>query len=293
MKHAKLRNGAAKSGLCQQQQAQLTGQLTQLKTANERLSNQVIQAQGMSKAQFDELLRLRGKSGLAQADSHELANLKSTLAEQKGKTEQLTNAMGAGLEMAVKMTMTIAQGRLDLMKQTLGLTVDQARSIRELMEKHARRKVEMTLEAMNGKMTQEQRLAIAEEGSTQENEIKALLTPEQLAAYPQFEQAEKAASAERSANYDAKEVAVKFDLSKEQQEQVRAAFYRRSLNEPASGAIQEAIAAARKSGNVEEVIARSIEKEKSALEEKVKILESILTPEQIGTYRKEGMKGSI
>ena len=56
----------------QQQQAPLAEQLTELKTENERLSNLVAQAkdsQALSKTQFSELLKLRGKSGLAQTDS--------------------------------------------------------------------------------------------------------------------------------------------------------------------------------------------------------------------------------
>jgi hypothetical protein len=211
-------------------------------------------------------------------------------ANQAGETEQLSNALPRGLEMAMRMRMTIAQDRINLMKPTLGLTDAQARLIRELLEKHARRQVAMSVEAMNGKMTTEQRLALTTEESNQANAIKALLSREQLAAYPPFEQAEKDAAADKSANYDAKQIAREFNLSKEQQDQVRLAFYQRSLNEPTKGLNQETVAAPAASGNVEEVIGKSIGGEKSVLEANVKILESILTPEQIRLYRKKGMK---
>jgi len=277
----------------QRQQMPLAGQLTQLQTENERLSNQVVQAKGaqaLSKAQFDELLKLRGKSGVAQANSTELAKLKATLADQAGKTDQLTNALAIGMEMAVKARMTIAQARLELMKRTLELTEDQVRAIREIMQKHTQRQTEMALEAMSGKMTPEQREATAAQAGNQDDEIKALFTPEQLAAYPQFQHAEKIAAAEKSANYQTSEVADDLSLSREQEEQIREAFYQMNLNEPARGMNHDAIAAARKSGNPAEVINKSLELEKSQLEERLKILGHLLTPEQTNAYREKQMK---
>jgi RNA polymerase sigma factor (sigma-70 family) len=277
-----------------QQQAPLTEQLNQLNIANERLSNQVVQtrdSQALSLAQFNELLKLRGKSGVARADSIELAQLKSTLADQTGRTpDYLTNAMAVGLGTAEKFKMKDAQARLDRMKKTLNLTDEQARSISDIMQKHIQRQTEIAMAAITGKMTPEQRQAMAAEGSNQDDEIKALFTPEQLAAYPQYQQAEKTAAAETSANNDASRIADDFSLSKEQQEQIRAAFYQMNLNGPAGGLNQKAIAAAKKSGNLAEAMSMSVELSKSQLEEKLKILGSVLTPEQIITYREEQMQ---
>ncbi len=271
-------------------QAPLSGQLRKLQAENERLSNQVVQArdsQTLPKAQLEELMRLRGKSGLAQTDAREMAAVKSTLADQ---TDRLTNATAIGVEMAVKMRMTIAQARLDLMKKTLDLTDDQTRAIRENMQKHARREMQMVQEAMSGKTTPDLRQAVTAERSNQDEEIKALLTPEQLAAYPQFQQAEKTAGAEKSANYETTQIADEFSLSKEQLEQIRAAFYQMNLREPAR-LNPEAIAAAKASGNLAETISRSVELERSRLEEKLKILDGFLTPQQLETYREQAMTG--
>lgn len=58
--------------------------------------------------------------------------------------------------------------------------------------------------------------------SNQEAEIKALFTPEQLAACPEYQQAEKVTAADNSATSEARQMADKFGLSKEQQEQLRA-----------------------------------------------------------------------
>jgi hypothetical protein len=279
----------------QQQQATLTGELTQLKNANERLSNQVVQArdsQALSEAQFHELLTLRGKSGVARADSAELAKLKSTIANQPEKIPAyLTNAMAMGMGTAEKWKMKDAQARLDRMKKALNLTDDQARAISDIMQNQIQRQTGMAMAAMTGKATPEQRQAMAAMRSNQDDEIKALFTPEQLAAYPQYQQAEKTAAADKSATSEASRIAGDFSLSKEQQEQISASFYQMKLNEPAGGLDQEAITAATKSGNLAETISMmSIELQKSQLEAKLKVLGSFLTPQQINTYREEKMK---
>src|ERR1017187_5370541 len=85
----------------QQLQAPLAEQLTRLQTENERLSNQVVQArdsQALSKAQFNELLKLRGQVAPAQANARELAKVKSTLAHQASTMpDYLTNSMAMGI----------------------------------------------------------------------------------------------------------------------------------------------------------------------------------------------------
>jgi len=276
----------------QQQQAPLTEQLTQLKAANERLSSQVVQArdsQALSKAQLEELMRLRGKAGLAQADSRELAQLKSTLADQTAKTQdQLTNSMAAGMEMAVKARMKMEQPKLDRMKKSLNLTEEQARSINDIVLKHTQRQLEMVQESVTGKTTPEQRQARAAEGD-KDDEIKALFTPEQLAAYPEYQQAEKTAEADKSASGEASQIASDFRLSHEQQEQIRAAFYQMNMNEQARGLNHEELTAAKKSGNLAEANRLTVELNKSQLEEKLKILGRVLTPAQINSYREEKM----
>ena len=276
----------------QQQQAPLAEQLTKLLTENARLSNQVVQvkdSQALSKAQFNELLRLRGQVVPAQANSRELAKLKSTLAQQNGKIpDYLTNAMASGLSMAEKGNMKNAQARLARMKKRLNLTDDQAQAISDIMQKHIHNRIQMTMDSMTGnKLTLEQLQAMAGD-EDYEAKIKALLTPEQLATYPDYQQAEKTTAADNSAKGEASVIADDFSLSQEQQEQIHAAFYQMNLNEP-DKLNQKAISAALKSGNSPDVVNMSIELQKSQLEEKLKILGNILTTEQINTYREEQM----
>jgi hypothetical protein len=146
----------------------------------------------------------------------------------------------------------------------------------------------MTMDSMTGnKLTSEQLQAMAGD-EDYEAKIKALLTPEQLAAYPDYQQAEKTTAADNSAKGEAGVIADDFSLSEAQQEQIHAAFYQMNLNEP-DKLNQKAISAALKSGNSPDVVNMSIELQKSQLEEKLKILGNILTTEQINTYREEQM----
>jgi RNA polymerase sigma factor (sigma-70 family) len=270
----------------QQQQAPLAEQLAKLQTDNERLSNQVAEAkdsQALSKAQFNELLKLRGNVGVAQ---REVAQLKSTLTQQTRKIpDYFTNAMAAGMGAAERWKMKDAQAKLDRMKKMLNLTDDQAQAISDIMQKHIMRQSEMVMGLMSGKSTQEQQMALmVEDKNDEQAEIKAQFTPEQLAAYPQYLQAEVITAADNSAKADASQLARDFSLSDEQQEQIHAAFSQIHLNDP-----QPLISAMPAGGNFADAANTVIELQKSQLEQKIKILGSILTPEQINTYREEQM----
>jgi RNA polymerase sigma factor (sigma-70 family) len=272
----------------QQQQAPMAEQLTKLQAENARLSNQVGQAwdsQALYKAQVNELLQLRGQIGPAQANSRELARLKSTLSQQTGKMPDVfTNAMATGLGNAENWRMKDAQARLDRMKKMLNLTDDQTQGISDIMQKHIQNETQMTMDMLTVKFTPEQQKAMGADPGDQEAEIKALFTPEQLAAYPEYAQAELTIAADNSAKNDASRIAGDFSLSEAQQEKIRAAFYLVNLNAP-----QAAISAAQKSGNLADAADMGIELQKSQLEEKLGILGGILTPEQVNTYREQQM----
>lgn len=246
-------------------------------------------AQLKSNSNENELLRLRGQVAPAQANARELAQLKSTLADQTGKMpDYLTNALASGLAMAEKFKIKDAQARFGRMKKMLNLTDDQAQAIGDIMQKHIQNRDQMLMASMSGnKLTPEQLQAMAG-AEDDETEIKALLTPGQLAAYPDYQQEEKTTAADNSAKDEAGTIADDFSLSPEQQEQIHAALYQMNLNEP-DNLNQAAISAAIKSGQTPDVANMVAESQKSQLDEKLKILGNILTPEQLNTYRKEQM----
>ena len=266
-------------------------QLTELKTENERLSNLVAQARGsqtLSQERFNELLKLRGKAAVAQADSRELTQLKSTLAQQTGKMPDfLTNAMATGMSTAEKWKQKDALARLSRMKKMLNLTDDQEQAISDIMMSHIQRQSQKTLDLMMGKLTPEQQQAQAGDSDNQETEIKALFTPEQLAAFLEYIQAEKTTAADSLASSDASRIAADFSLAKEQQEKLRSLFYEMNLKGPASTLSQQAITQASKSGKLADAANMSVELQKWQLEEKLKILNGFLSPEQMTSYRQE------
>jgi hypothetical protein len=157
------------------------------------------------------------------------------------------------------------------------------------MTNHIQRQSQMTLDIMLGKLTPEQQQAQATANGGQETEIKALLTPEQLAAYPDYLQAEKTTAADNSATADASQIADKFSLSKEQQGKLRALLYEMNLNESPSAPSQQAITQAGKSGKLADALSMSVELQKWQLEEKSKVLEGFLSPDQMTAYRQEQM----
>jgi RNA polymerase sigma factor (sigma-70 family) len=272
----------------QQPQAALAEQLAKLQAENERLSNQVVQAkdsQALPKAQFNELLKLRGQVAPAQANARELTKLKSTLAQQNSTIPDfLTNAMATGLGTAEKWKLKDAQARLDRMKKMLNLTDDQTQAIGDIMQRNIQNQSQMMMAILTGKSTPEQQKALGADNADEQAEIKALFTPAQLAAYPDYQQAEITIAADNSAKNDAGQIAGDFSLSAAQQEQIHAAFYQISLNAP-----QTAISDAKQSGDLAAVAAMTEELQKAELEEKLKILGSILTPEQLSAYREKEM----
>jgi hypothetical protein len=196
----------------------------------------------------------------------------------------LTNALATGLGTAEKWKLKDAQARLDRMKKMLNLTDDQVQAIGDLMQKQIKNQTQTTMEMITGKFTPEQQKALGADFANQDAEIKALFTPQQLAAYPDYLQAEITTAADSSAKNEASRIADDFSLSAGQQEQIHTAFYQISLNAP-----QAAVSAAKQTGDLAAVATVTEELQKAQLEEKLKILGSILTPEQMNTYRENEM----
>ena len=145
----------------------------------------------------------------------------------------------------------------------------------------------MTLASMLGKSTPEQTQVQAGDLSDEQAEIKALLTPEQLAAHRGYVQAERTTVADNSATSDASQIAASFSLPKDQQEKLRVLFYEMHLKEADRALNQQAIAQASRSGRIADALSMTFELQKQQLEEKLKILAGFLSPEQMATYRQE------
>ena len=192
--------------------------------------------------------------------------------------------------MAEKFKKKAALAKLDRMKEKFHLTDDQAQAISDIMVKNIENSSQQVLNAMQGKQQMPpQDQATSSALQNEEAAIKALLTPDQLAIYPDFKQAETIASAKNSAQADLTMITGEMDLSQEQQDKVHSALYQLNLNQASVPQNQEAIAQARASGNYTDFVSLQIETQKQTLENKLKALDGILTPEQLKTYEQKQM----
>jgi RNA polymerase sigma factor (sigma-70 family) len=279
----------------QQQQAPLAEQIQQLQRERDEASNKVALLAGENERlnrNTGELPKLRAKASAAQAQAREIARLKSTVGKQPAPladflTAIMTNNFARGRSAALKGQQQDALAQIARMKTALSLTEDQERAINDIMTKHIQHGSQVTLDMLTGKLTPEQLLAETRENGSEQVEIKALLTPEQLAAYPAYQQAEKTLATDNQAKSDASRIANDFNLSKEQQEQIRSQFHELYLRDTTSGQSEAAIKAQVARGNLTEAAQMETTLRESQLEEKQKILGSVLSLEQLATYRQE------
>jgi hypothetical protein len=279
--------------MLRQQQTPLAAQLNQLATENNRLSNLVDQAKdqkSLSEAQFNELLKLRGQAGQARTAVQQLAKLRTAAAQPTTMPAYFTNAMAQGFAMAEKFKKKAALAKLARMKEKLNLSDDQAQAVNDIMMKDidasSQQAMQKSLMAMSGKQVPEENQATPQNLANEEAEIKAVLTPEQLAAYPDYQQSEAMVAADDSAKADLTLMTGEMDLTPDQQNQAHAALYQYNLNNP-SQIVADAIAQARANGKITDVMNLYMQAQKETLEGKLKILNGILTPEQLQTYQQK------
>ena len=274
-----------------QQQAPLTEQIQQLQRERDAATNrQASLSEELAKNKVNnlELLKLRGQTGQAQTALQELAKLQNSAAQQSGSMPAyFTNAMAQGITMSEKFKKKAALAKLERMKDKLHLADDQAQAISDIMTKNIEASSQQTLNAMLGKQTPGEAQGAANALLNEDAAIKALLTPDQLANYPDFIQAENISTAQSSAQAEVTMMTGEMDLSQEQQDKAHAALYQLDLNQASAPQNKAAIANARASGNYPDFVGLLIETQKQTLEDKVKALDGILTPEQLKTYEQK------
>jgi DNA-directed RNA polymerase specialized sigma24 family protein len=275
----------------QQQQVPLTEQIQQLQAERDKATNTIAwlkEELTKNKANNLELLKLRGQTGQNQTALQELAKLQKSAAQQSGAMPAyFTNAMAQGITMAEKFKKKAALAKLERMKDKLHLSDDQAQAISDIMTKDIEASSQQTLNAMLGKQTPGEAQGASNALLNEEAAIKALLTPDQLANYPDFIQAENISTAQSSAQAEVTMMTGEMDLSKDQEDKAHAALYQLDLTQASAPQNQAAIAQARASGNVADAMTLQIETQKQTLEDKLKALDGILTPEQLKTYEQK------
>ena len=222
-----------------------------------------------------ELLRLRGMAGVARRANLEAEQLRAQLARQAGEsgTNPVTGAMAAAMKQALEQQV---EGRLFRLTASLHLTPEQREAVQEILMRQARAMGAGMQQAMSGKYDKDELTRLGKEGGNTEAQIKALLTPEQQAAYPAYQQQEASYNASRAANTELLQMQSTLDLAPEQQDRVYAALYEVSFNQ-LTGA----------SNPPPGDVAGAAEALQWAMDQKAKALEPVLTPAQLDKYRQQ------
>ena len=197
------------------------------------LSNEVVRLQGeltnakarLEKANTDndELAAAAQKS--MQSEQAALEAVESSTKKQPGLAALFggdgTNGMSGAMNKMMKAAMERQMdAKLAAMKAKLNLTPEQEAAIREILRKQMEQGVEQAQKMMSGKMSAEE---VAQAGNGQmnaEEQIKALLTPEQLVAYEDYQTEEKARMARLAANAELMQMQSTLQLTVEQQDRV-------------------------------------------------------------------------
>ena len=265
--------------------AEQTAQLEPLRMEVERLrqtgtgSAELVETRGEASRLRSELAKLRGNAGEVLRKKEENARLRTALAKKASEdgTNEVTGAMSDLMKDA---TSQFIQGRLSRMKEKLNLTPDQAKAIEELLLAQITRVTSMTQQLMAGKkISAEDRAKADGPSENTEQQIKDLLTPAQLEAYKEVQKEENVNNARIMANMETLRLQRNLSLAPEQEAQVRDALYELSLKQ-LNGDMTQWITASRAANPGSRIPASQI-----LLDQKLKALESVLTPEQLDKYR--------
>jgi hypothetical protein len=133
-----------------------------------------------------------------------------------GMSEAMSGMMKSVLEQQT-------DAKLAGMKAKLNLTPEQEKAIREIMAQQMSRGVEMAQKMFKGELSKEEMEKMGKEPmKSEEEQIKALLTPEQIAGYDDYEKEEKVRMARLVANSELMQMQTTLQLTEEQQDKVFA-----------------------------------------------------------------------
>jgi RNA polymerase sigma factor (sigma-70 family) len=261
-------------------ETELAGQETEL--ASLRGEVERLRKVGLDQAELDrlrqyqaqtqpELLRLRGMVGVARRANAEAETLRAQLARQASEagSNPMPGAMADAMKVGMKQQI---EGRLSRMTVSLNLTPDQVQAVREILMRQAEVMTAGMQQAFSGKFDKEELAKLGKNAGNPDEQIKALLSPEQKAAYPNSQQDEAAHNASLAANSELLQL-LTLGLSSDQQDRAFAALYEVNLNQL--------------TGNAKPPLGNQAEAMQWALDQKAKALEPILTPTQLENYHQQ------
>jgi hypothetical protein len=284
--NAQLRARQKEQGRAQETElAALRGDVARLRTLEagqaelERLRQWKAQTQ-------PELLRLRGMAGVARRANVEAEALRAKLAGQtNGAGAALVSGpMGDLMKQSMKQAMEQqVEGKLSRMTATLHLTPEQAQAARDILMRQAQVMSTGMQQAFSGTYNKDELTSMAKDAGNPDEQIKALLTPDQRAAFPTYQQEESAFTARQTANWELLQMQSSLGLTPEQEDRAFAALYDVTFSQltNANGLTKGATpASAPASANPADIM-------QWTFDQKDKALESVLTPTQLENYRQQ------
>jgi len=220
-----------------------------------------------------ELLRLHGMDGVARRANAEAEQLRAEFARQEsdGSTNLLAGAMVDAIKQSVE---SQAESHLARLTASLHLTPEQTQAAREILLRQADAYAEATvMQQLYGKYDKQALDKLKKDAGDPETQIQALLTPDQKAAYPNFQQEEAAHNARSQANFGILSLRDTLDLTTEQEDRAFAALYQVSFDQLSGKA---------KPPTTDEAGAA-----RWHIDQRTKALEPILTPTQLESYRQD------
>ena len=288
-------NARAEVQALQQAQAPLAEQMQQLQKERDAATNRLASmAEEIAKNKKNnlELLKLRGQSGQAQTAVQETAKLRTALQQSTASSKFTSDALAQGTAMMEQIKKKNELAKLARMKDKLNLTDSQQQAISDIITKNSEARAQQSLIAMSGKRTPEQikaaMIASLQTFGNEEAEVKAVLTPEQLAAYPDYQQSETLVAANNRANLEATMMRSDLNLSQDQQDKVSNALYQFALDHSANKLASSLVV--QKPGNVADTMNSVLEMQQQELADKLKVLGGILTPDQLQSYRQSQLE---
>ncbi len=228
-----------------------------------------------------ELISLRGRASEAGQARAEAAELRAELARQPDSetggetTNQISGAMGEMMKSAMEQQLL---GRLTRLQERLNLSPEQAQGIEDILKRQASQAAEAMEKVFAGKMKPGDLASLRQtDAGPVDEQIAALLSPEQKAAYEDYQKEEAVSNARLVSNAEVLQMQNALGLSQSQQDQVYAILYDQNLAQLKGQMASSPGAAASTPADVMQ----------GFLDQKVKALEAVLTPSQLERYRQQ------
>jgi hypothetical protein len=159
------------------------------------------------------------------------------------------------------------------MTSSLSLTPEQAQSAREILVRQSDAMSAGMQQAFSGKYDKDELMRLGREAGNTDEQIKALLSPDQKDAYQSYQKEEAAHNARLTANNELMQLHTTLGLTPEQQDRAFAALYDVTFNQL--------------TGSAKPPPGDQLAGMQWMLDQKSNALQPILTPSQLDSYRQQ------